>query len=160
MKVEINLSDNKAGVAEKINMYKDDVEKLVQFLPWLEKKAGEDLFNTYIPDQATAGTMHVPVYDSTLLNFIKTAQKTKFMNKNYVYAYTRKRMRTAEDELNVISNTQIMEIEVLGDILSKYVMKGMIKSTLWTEGIRTGVFYQDVKKMKELIEYWTVPMNR
>lgn len=157
--MDLNLSENKAGVADKIGMYKSDIEQLVKFLPWLEKKNGEDMFSTYVPEQATAGTMHVPVYDTTLLSFIKTAQKTKFMNKNYVYTYTRKRIRSSEDEIKVIKSTQIMELEVLGDILSKYVMKGMTKSVVWTDGIRTGVFYQLVKQMKDLVEFWTVPMQ-
>lgn len=156
--MDTNLKENKAGIAEIIAKYKTDVELLVKFLPWLEKKSGEDLFNTYVPEQATAGTMHVPVYDSTLLNFINTAKRTGFMNKNYVYTYSRKRIRSYADELKLIQTAQITDMEMLGDILSYYVMKGMVKSKLWTDGISNGVFYQLVKKMKELIEFWTVPM--
>lgn len=153
-----NLKENKAGIAEIIAKYKADVELLIKFLPWLEQKSGEDLFNTYVPEQATAGTMHVPVYDSTLLNFINTAKRTGFMNKNYVYTYSRKRIRSSADERKLIQNAQITDMEMLGDILSYYVLKGMVKSKLWTEGISNGVFYHLVKKMKELIEFWTVPM--
>lgn len=153
-----NLKENKAGIAEIITKYRADVEILIKFLPWLEQKSGEDLYNTYVPEQATAGTMHVPVYDPTLLNFINTAKRTGFMNKNYVYTYSRKRIKTSADERKLIQTAQITDMEMLGDILSYYVLKGMVKSKLWTEGISNGVFYQLVKKMKELIEFWTVPM--
>ena len=51
-----------------------------------------------------------------------------------------------------------MDIQKLGDILSKYVLKGMSKSTLWTEGMEEGVYYAVVNKMKELIEFWSMPM--
>ena len=148
----------KEGVAEKIAMYKGDVEMLARYLDWLEKKSGQDMFDTFSPDKATEHTLRVPVYDSTLLTFVKEVQKTKFINKNYVYTYSRKHMQTPQDEIRVIRETQIMELEVLGDILSKYVLKGMTKATMWTDAIRTGVFYETVKRMKELIEFWTVPM--
>ena len=95
---------------------------------------------------------------SNFLNFIKIAKNTKFITRNYVYAYTKKRMKTVQDELRVIEKAQIMDMEILGSILAKYVMKGMTKSSVWAEGIRYGVFYKVVAKMKELIEFWTVPM--
>lgn len=157
--MEQNLVENRASVAEKINLYREDVLALVKYLSWLEKKSGENLFQTYVPDAATSGTLKVPVYDGTLLAFIKTAKGTHFMNKNYVYSYTRKRIQGPKDELRIIEEAQIMDIEVLGDILSRYVLKGMTKAVIWTDGVENGVFYALVKKLKYLIEYWTVPMG-
>ena len=72
--------------------------------------------------------------------------------------FSRKKLQTAEDELKFIKTAQIMDMQALGDILSKYVLKGMTKGTLWSEGVSSGVFYSLVKQMKELIEFWTVPM--
>ena len=142
------MEENRTGIAEIIEKYKGDVEK----------KNGQEISTSYQPDNASENTMKFPVYDSNFLNFIKVAKNTKFMNKNYMYSYTRKHMKTPEDELKVIAKAQITDMEVLGDILSKYVLKGMTRSVVWSEGIRYGIFYKVVMKMKELIEFWTVPM--
>lgn len=153
------MEQNKQSISEMISMYKADVEMLVKYLPWLESKSGEKMYSSYVPEQAEAEkSMKVPVYDSTLLQFVKVAQKTKFMNRNYVYTYSRKRMKTAKDEHTVIERCQIMDMSVLGDILSMYVLKGMTKGALWSEGVSNGVLAHVVKKMKELIEFWSVPM--
>lgn len=152
------MEPTKAGIAEKINLYKKDVEMLIKYLPWLESKKGEQTYSNYVPEQGGEHAMKVPVYDSTLLNFVKTAQKTKFINKNYVYSYSRNRMKTAADEHRAIDKAQIMEMELLGDILSKYVIKGMTKGAVWCEGVSNGVLCHVVSRMKELIEFWTVPM--
>ena len=150
--------EEKTGIAEKIATYKSDVEALVKYLPWLESKCGQQMYTSKIPEQGGENSMRIPVYDSTLLQFVKVCQKTKFMNKNYVYTFSKKRIKTASDELYVIKHTQIMEIETLGDILSKYILKGMTKGTMWSEGISNSVIYNVVKQMKELIEFWSVPM--
>ncbi|MBE5894994.1 MAG: hypothetical protein E7285_04955 [Lachnospiraceae bacterium] len=152
------MEENRASVTEIIEKYRDDVEAMLPYLLWLERMSGQEVSVNYDPDTAGSGTMKFPVYDSNFLNFIKIAKNTKFITRNYVYAYTKKRMKTVEDELRVIEKAQIMDMEILGSILAKYVMKGMTKSSVWAEGIRYGVFYKVVAKMKELIEYWTVPM--
>lgn len=152
------MDNNKQGIAEVISKYKSDVEVLSKYLNWLESKQGNKMYNSYNPDNKVDQTMQFPVYDSTLLAFVKTAKNTVFINKNYVYTYSRKRIKTADDELKVIANTQIMEMQVLGDILTKYILKGMTKGTVWSEGVMNGVLYAVVKQMKELIEFWTVPM--
>lgn len=153
------MEENKAGITEKINTYKADVEALVRFLPWLEKRAGEKLSTNYSPEDGAEITMKVPVYDSTLLSFIKAAKQTKFINKNYVYTYSRYKIRNSEDELKLIDRVQIMDIELLGNILSKYVIKGNTKGAVWSEGMENGVYLKLITKMKSLIEYWTKPME-
>ena len=153
------MENDKQSISEKIATYKGDVEQLIKYLPWLESKSGEQTYRNYVPDQAEKDkAMSVPVYDSTLLQFIKTAQKTKFVNKNYVYTYSRKRIKTAADEHKLIDSCQIMELQVLGDILSMYVLKGMVKGKIWSEGVSNGVLAHVVRRMKELIEFWSVPM--
>ena len=149
------LQENKESVSEKLEKYRGDVEELSRYLGWLEAKKGEDLTNSYDPAEGKGSTIRVPVYDSTLLGFIKKAQKTAFMTKNYVYVYRRYRLNTAEDEHKLIDKTQIMEIENLGAILSNYVMRGMTKGTVWNEGVRNGVLWHIVSKMKELVDFWT-----
>ena len=151
------MEDNKKGISDVIEKYKPDVEILCKYLDWLEKQSGKNLSTNYKPENGEL-TMKVPVYDSTLLNFVKTANKTKFMNRNYIYTFSRFRLKTVEDELRFIEKAQIMDMQYLGDILSKYILKGMTKGNMWTDAMKTGVFFKTVKKMKELIEFWTVPM--
>lgn len=150
------MEQDKPGIAEVVNNYKEDVVKLCKYLNYLEVKQGEKMYKNY--ENQETPTMKFPVYDSTLLSFIKVAQTTKFINKNYVYTLSRKKLKTPEDEIKFIKSAQIMDMQALGDILSKYVLKGMTKGTLWSEGVSSGVFYYLVKQMKELIEFWTVPM--
>ncbi|HAL02135.1 MAG TPA: hypothetical protein DCP07_02150 [Lachnospiraceae bacterium] len=150
------MEQDKPGIAEVVNKYKEDVVKLCKYLNYLEVKQGEKMYRNY--ENQETPTMKFPVYDSTLLSFIKVAQTTKFINKNYVYTLSRKKLKTPEDEIKFIKSAQIMDMQALGDILSKYVLKGMTKGTLWSEGVSSGVFYYLVKQMKELIEFWTVPM--
>jgi hypothetical protein len=150
------MEQDKPGIAEVVNNYKEDVVKLCKYPNYLEVKQGEKMYRNY--ENQETPTMKFPVYDSTLLSFIKVAQTTKFINKNYVYTLSRKKLKTPEDEIKFIKSAQIMDMQALGDILSKYVLKGMTKGTLWSEGVSSGVFYYLVKQMKELIEFWTVPM--
>ena len=150
------MEQDKPGIAEVVNNYKEDVVKLCKYLNYLEVKQGEKMYRNY--ENQETPTMKFPVYDSTLLSFIKVAQTTKFINKNYVYTLSRKKLKTPEDEIKFIKSAQIIDMQALGDILSKYVLKGMTKGTLWSEGVSSGVFYYLVKQMKELIEFWTVPM--
>lgn len=142
------------GITGKVEKYREDIEALVKYLPWLESKNKKNLSSSYTPRDAGENALKVPVYDSTLLSFIKTVQKTQFIDRNYVYIYKRKRLKTAADELRMIKGTQMMEIENLGAVLSKYVIQGMTKSVMWNEGVSNGVFYAVVSKMKELLEFW------
>ena len=112
---------------EIIICYKDDVARLMRYLSWLQEKSGTITSGIYKGEGIEQSSMTVPVYDSTLLSFIKEAKKTDFINRNYVYTYSRYRIKTAADELRVISACSLQEITVLGDILSKYVIRGDMK---------------------------------
>ena len=149
------MQDSKESVTEKLNKYRTDVEELSRYLGWLESKKGQDMSRAIDPTEGKGNTIKVPVYDSTLLGFIKKAQKTAFVTKNYVYIYRRYHLQTAEDEHRLIDKTQIMEIENLGAILSSYVLRGMTKGTVWNEGVRNGVLWHTVSKMEELVDFWT-----
>ncbi len=149
------MADTKESVRQMIEKYGKDVEELSRYLPWLESKKGQDVGGKYAPGEGKANTISVPTYDSTLLAFIKKVQKTGFYNKNYVYAYSRNKIKTAEDEHNVIDRCQIMELETIGAIIASYCMRGMTKAYIWTEGVKNGVFWHAVSRMKELIEFWS-----
>lgn len=141
-----------------VNEYKPDVEKLIRYLPWLEEKAGQNVSETFEGSGIKGNSITFPVYDSTLMSFIKEVQRTKLLDRNYVYIYSRNRIRTVADELRIIERSDIREMDILKGILSKYVMGGMTKGGLWTEAVQNKVFLNVVKKMKENIEFWDKPM--
>ncbi|MBP3476130.1 MAG: hypothetical protein J6K48_07405 [Lachnospiraceae bacterium] len=141
-----------------VDEYKPDVEKLIRYLPWLEEKAGQKVSETFEGSGIRESSITFPVYDSTLMSFIKEVQRTKLLDRNYVYVYSRNRIRTAADELKLIDRSGIRDMDVLRGILSKYVMGGMTKGRLWTEAVQNQVFLHVIRKMKENIEFWDKPM--
>lgn len=141
-----------------VDEYKPDVEKLVRYLPWLEEKAGKKVSETFEGSGIKESSITFPVYDSTLMSFIKEVQRTKLLDRNYVYVYSRNRIRTVADELRLIDRSGIRDMDVLRGILSKYVMGGMTKGRLWTEAVQNKVFLNVIRKMKENIEFWDKPM--
>lgn len=136
---------------EIIATYKDDVLKLTPYIPWLKAKAGQDVSRNY-SDAVNTSVIAFPVFDSQVFQLIKTIEQTKFINYNYVYSYSAYRMRSAEDELAVIPKITTMEIKVLGDILSKYAIKGQTKSALWSEGVNKGVFLAVIERLKVVVD--------
>ncbi len=137
---------------EIIICYKEDVERLLKFLPWLEKTSGSAASSVYSGEGIEKSSMPVPVYDSTLLSFIKEIRTTDFLNRNYVYTFSRYRIKTARDELRVIDACSLQEVSVLGDILSKYVLRGDVKGAVWSEGVSNGVYLALLLKLKDLME--------
>ena len=137
--------------------YKDTVMTLARYLPYLEKKSGESAMSFYVSENATESTMKIPIYDSTLLSFVKEAEKTPFINKNYDYIYRKYAMHTVNDELRMIERATIREMEVFGAILSKYIIRGRTRGKVWNEAVENGVFYCLVSRMKEQIEFWDIP---
>ena len=98
--------------------------------------------------------MSFPIYDSNLLAFVKAAQSTNLLDRNYVYVYSRNRLRNYKDELLFIEKAGITEMDELAGILSKYILSGMTKGIVWAEGVKNGVLYSVVSKMDELVEFW------
>lgn len=137
---------------EIIICYRDDVAKLMKYLSWLQNKSGTVTSGMYNGEGIDKSSMAVPVYDSTLLNFIRDIKSTDFLNRNYVYTYSRYRIKTAADEQRVIEACSLQDITVLGDILSKYVIRGDVKGAVWSEGVQNGVFLAVLLKLKELME--------
>lgn len=146
------LKDQRLSREEIIYLYQDDAMRLLQFYNWVNKMSGTDTGSFYTGDDIEKSSMAVPVYDSTLLSFIKTAKETEFMNRNYVYTFSRYRIKTPEDELRVISTCTLQDIKVIGDILSMYCYRGDVKGAVWTDGLKHGVYLAILKKLKELLE--------
>ncbi len=142
-----------------IQEMKADVVPLLQYLPWLEKSAGTSVSSNYDGNAIGQRSISFPVYDGTLLNFVRAAAKSSLMDRNYLYIYTRRGIKTHEDERRMIANATIKDWDILKGILSKYVLGGRTKSYLWNEAAQERIFYLVLKKMKELIEFWDQPMD-
>ena len=139
--------------------YRADVEKLSAYLPWLESKSGENVSNTYTGNGIADTSVPFPVYESTLMSFVKEAEKTGLMDTNYPYVYAELFIKTHEDEFKAIERADIKSGAILCAILSKYVLGGMTKGTLWTIAVREGIFLAVVKRMKEIVEHWDGPFE-
>lgn len=140
--------------------YKQMALPLLRYLPWLEQNVGKAASSIYGGQDITEHSVTFPVYDSTLMSFVKEASKTALMDKNYMYVYTRNHIRSHEDERRLIKRATWKEWGILQGILSKYVLGGMTKGTLWSEGVKEEIFYLILKQMKDIIEFWDKPLDR
>lgn len=144
-----------------VREYKRMVSPLLAYLPWLVQNAGQPGSTAYRGDGYSdqSVSFSFPVYDSTLMSFIKEASKSPLMEKNYSYTYTRNRIRNHDDERRVIQAANIKDWDILRGILSKYVLGGRTKAALWSEAVRENIFALVLEKMRKIIEYWDKPMD-
>ncbi len=147
-------SVNENSVEDIVLRYRPQLDKIVPYLNWLKDNASNDVAQSY--SNSELKSMPFPIYDSNLLSFVKAAQNTDLLDRNYVYVYSRNRLNSAKDELLFIHDAQITNMDDLAGILSKYILSGMTKGTVWAEGVRNGVLYNVVKKMDELVKFWAV----
>lgn len=142
---------------ELLEKYKDEVERLSRYIPWFESKTAAMVSHMY---QNESGESHFsfPVYDATLLAFINEVGMSIFINRNYQYIYTRYHICDHEDEWKAIENANIMTMEVLGGILSKYVLGGVTRAALWKEAVQYEIFLRCLKKAKQIVEFWDKPI--
>ena len=152
MSIENDNNVNENSVEDIVSRYRPELSKIVPYLNWLKDNAANDVAQSY--SNSDLKSMPFPVYDSNLLAFVKAAQTTNLLDRNYVYVYSRNRLNNAKDELMFIQNAQIRDMDDLAGILSKYILSGMTKGTVWAEGVRNGVLYHVVKKMDELVKFW------
>lgn len=161
MEIEGNLQNTKEDIAYRkqiVEEYRPDVQRLIRYIPWLMEKAGKSVSETFEGSGIKEHSVTFPVYDGTLMSFVKDVQRTKLLDCNYVYVYSRNQIHSAEDEKRLIDRCGITQMHTLGGILSKYIMGGMTKGRLWSEGVQNGVLLAVVEKMKENIEFWDKPM--
>lgn len=153
------MENEKFSIEQLINEYRGDIQKLVRYIPWLEQKKGKEVSSTYDGNGIIESSISFPVYDGTLLSFVKEAKNTKLMNRNYHYIYSRYHMKNPKDEVALIQKATVKEFELLKGILSKYILLGMTKSCVWVEGIEHRIYLSVLLKMKEIIEHWDKPMT-
>lgn len=129
--------------------YKDDVVRLLRYLPWLSSKSGKDVTAMYTGDEKIQ-VIPIPVFDSTLMAFIKEVEKTKFADRNYPYVYSRNHIRTHEDEIRMLRNAKITDMKLFRGIISKYVLGGRTKAALWAEGVDSGIYTEALMRLNDL----------
>ena len=154
MGFENDGSVNENSVEDIVLRYRPQLDKIVPYLNWLKDNASNEVAQSY--SNSELKSIPFPIYDSTLLSFVKAAQNTDLLDRNYVYVYSRNRLNSAKDELLFIHDAQITNMDDLAGILSKYILSGMTKGTVWAEGVRNGVLYNVVKKMDDLLKFWAV----
>ena len=152
------MDQDKKATEELITAYREDVARLARYVPWLEGKGAKDVTSTFSGEGIGQNSISFPVYDGTLLAFVKEASKSGLMNRNYPYTYSKNGIKTIQDEKSFIDKATVRELRELSDILSKYVLLGMTRGTVWTEGVENRIFLDVILKMKELIEFWDKPL--
>ena len=70
-----------------LESYKQAVRPLLPYLPWLEQSAGKRASSIYSGQDIGVNSVSFPVYDGTLLNFVREATKSPLMDRNYAYVY-------------------------------------------------------------------------
>ncbi len=143
---------------ELIKKYRGKFDQLFRYIPWFEQKQGEKTTHTYQGDGSQVMSMPIPVYDPTVLSFVKEMQATGLMDRNYVYVYSMNNLRSPQDELSFIENAELKDMDAIVGILTKYVLGGMTKGDLWPEGVENGVYLNALLKIKELLEVWDQPL--
>ena len=152
MNTENDNNVNENSVEDIISRYRPELDKIVPYVRWLKDNAKAEVAQSY--NSSDLKSMPFPVYDSNLLAFVKAAQSTNLLDRNYVYVYTRNHLNTAKDEIAFIQDADIRNMDDLAGILSKYILSGMTKGTVWAEGVYNGVLYMVVNKMDELCKFW------
>lgn len=138
--------------------YRQDILKLVSYLPWLESKVNHKVSGLYKGEGIEEHSMTFPVYDGQLLAFVKEVRKTSLLDRNYVYLYSRNRIKTAEDEKHLIEKATIQDLEAIRGVLSKYILGGMTNTRIWPQGVENGIYLAIIYKFKEIIEFWSGPV--
>lgn len=143
---------------ELMNKYRIIFKDLFRYIPWFEQKKGQKSFKLYSGDDLPSNSVSIPVYDSTLLAFVKEMQRSGLMDRNYVYVYSRLGLKTVQDEVNAIQSAELKDIDVILGVMAKYVLGGMTKGALWTQAEEEGIFYYSLLKIKDLLDVWDQPL--
>jgi hypothetical protein len=145
---------------QKMAEYRSGLEPLVRYLPWLEQATEKTASSLYKGNGLdTPQSLAVPVYDSTLMSFIKEATNSTFMDRNYPYVYTRKSIKSPEDERKLIEQADYRNWDILCGILSKYVLGGRTRAVLWSQGVSEKIFFLCISKMLQIVTEWNAERN-
>jgi len=141
-----NMNESSEYLRALMQDYKMKITPLTDYLPWLQQATEKAVVSTYSGDGIGESSLSFPVFSSEFMAFIKAC--------NYPYVYSRKGIRTHDEERRVIVGATWKEWDVLCGILSKYVLGGRTKAALWKEGISEQIFYLTVSRMREITDFW------
>lgn len=151
---DINMGNEELTQAQQyIQKYEADILKLMRYVPYFEEKGGKDVAADY-DGSLGKSSLNFPVYDGTLMSFVREAQKTVFMDKNYCYSYTKRHIRTREQEEAAIQKATGRDADYLGGVIAKYVTEGMRKSGVWQDAVERKLFLNCILKLKEILDYY------
>jgi hypothetical protein len=146
--------DEKTYLMRILAEYRQKLEPYFAYIPWFMERDGKNLNKLYESDNDISGTIAVPVYDSTLLGFVKSMNESGLMNRNYPYVYSKYNLHSYADELAQIDKCELRDIDVILGIISRYVLGGMARGRMWTEAVEMGIFYHALVKIKEILSRW------
>lgn len=132
--------------------YSSCVWPLMTYLPWFESHSGRETSTLFGSEGIKENSVSFPVYDATLMHFVRTVEKTTLMDRNYRYVYSRNHLDSHEAERIAIHKATWKEWGMLKGILSRYVMGGRTKGRLWSEAVREDIFLLVLLQMKEIAE--------
>jgi len=144
---------------ELMAQYKADIQPLLRYLPWLREATAASAMTMYRGESMGEGSLSFPVYDGTLMSFIRLATDSALIDRNYPYVYTRKRITTPEQERDIIVACTYKDWDTLKGIFSKYVLGGRTKGTLWSQGVSEQIFCLVLEKMNEIVTEWDAERN-
>lgn len=152
------MENENAYLIELMRKYRDAGEQLLRYIPYFEGKQGQKNYNLYRGESQSDNTVAIPVYEGTLLSFVKEVQKTGLIDRNHVYVLSRYGIRTHEDEVRVIERAEFKDIEVIYAVMAKYVLGGMTKGLMWAQAVENGIFLLCLTKLKEVLNVWDAPL--
>jgi len=141
-----------------ISNYLHKLNPLFNYIPYLKEKEGAKVRSFYSGENNSLQSIPVPVFDSNVLAFVKEAQKTGLMDRNYVYAYRKIGLQDPDNERFFISGAKFEDIEAIVAIITRYVLSGMSRSVLWADAVEEGVWLHALLKLKELLEVHEQPL--
>ena len=149
-----NTTDSPEYLRALAQDYKMKISPLTPYLPWLGQAAEKAVVSNYSDNGVADSSISFPVYSSELMGFIKACNISGLMDRNYPYVYSRKAIKTHDEERRLIVGATWKEWDILCGILSKYVLGGRTRSALWKEGVTEQIFYLTVSKMQEIVDFW------
>ena len=138
---------------EYIKKYGKTVTELSAYISYFESKGSKDVETPY-DGKYGESSLKFPVYDSTLLTFVKKVQASPLSDRNYVYVYSKYRIKTHADEKALIEKAGIRDIHILRGIMSRYVLEGMHKAVRWGEAVENQLFLMILIKLKDLMDFY------
>lgn len=158
MKVGKHMERDTTVLQQQMAKYRNDIAPLVRYLPWLKEASNPStIYRGEGMEQS--GALSFPVYDSTLMSFIKIATDSPLMDRNYLYVYSRKGISTHAQERQIIAECTYKDWDTLCGILSKYVLGGRTKGILWSQGVTEHIFYLILEKMSAIVTEWDAERN-